>query len=114
MAKVASMVGVFAASMALFGSVVAMLTGGIGVISGAEEAGSYALRGFWGSLAALAGFAGALTVRSRVRMGASIMGGSTVLGVASATWYYLPGAVLFFLAIFMVLRSDQEDLYSGR
>ena len=108
------MVGMFAGSLALFGSVVAMMTGGVGVLGGVETAGFHALRGFGGVVMALVGFAGALVVRSRPRLGATIMTASTVLGLALATWYYLLGAVLFFAAVFMVLRADEEDLYGNR
>jgi hypothetical protein len=111
LAKIASMVGIFGAIMALFGSVVAMMTGGVGVISGVESASVSALNGFWGTMMAVAGFVGAIVVRSRVWRGVSIMGVSALVGLAIVTWYYLMGALLFFIAVLMVLRADQEDLY---
>jgi len=114
LAKIASMVGIFGGIMALFGSVVAMMTGGVGVISGAETASSYVLNGFGGTAMAVVGFVGAIVVRSRAWRGVTIMGVSALVGLAIVTWYYLMGALLFFIAILMVLCLDQEDLHGDR
>jgi len=108
------MVGIFGGIMALFGSVVAMMTGGVGVISGAETASSYVLNGFGGTAMAVVGFVGAIVVRSRAWRGVTIMGVSALVGLAIVTWYYLMGALLFFIAILMVLCLDQEDLHGDR
>lgn len=63
---------------------------------------------------AVVGFAGAIIVRSRSCRGSAVMGVSTIVGLALASWYYLLGALLFFIAILLVLRADQEDLHGYR
>ena len=109
MGKLVAMVGVFGTLMAMFGSVLAMMTGGIGTLGGADEAGSFTLRGFSALLAAMVGFTGAMIGRKRLPVGASLMLASSAAGLVLITWYYVAGAILFLTASALALRAGPDD-----
>ena len=104
MGKLVAMVGVFGAVMAVSGSVVAMLVAGTGTFAGSDDAGVVAMRGVGAVFASIAGLAGALTARSRLTLGATLMLASSALGLILITWYYAGGAILFLAASALALR----------
>ena len=110
MGKIVALVGVFGGLLALFGSIVAMATGGVGMIAGADEAGSHAARSLAAIVASAVGVAGALAARRRLRFGAIVMIGSTAAGLALVTLFYATGAVLLLVASWMALRARPDDL----
>ena len=110
MGTIVALVGTFGSAMAFFGALMALFTGGLGVISGADEAGSLAGRSFGAVAAAFMGLAGSVVARTRLRVGASTLLASAVLGVLLIWWFYLVGAVLMLAAVGIAfwMRADPE------
>ena len=110
MGKVVALVGTFGAVMALFGALVALFTGGVGLVSGIDEAGSYTGRGFGAAAVAVVGLIGASVARTHLRVGASALVASSVLGVLLVWWFYLIGAILMLAAagIAFWVRAEAE------
>ena len=113
MGKVVALVGTFGAVMALFGAFMAMFTGVVGVDSGADEAGSYAGRGFGAALVAIVGFVGAIIARTHLRVGAWMLVLSSVLGVLLVWWFYIVGAILMLASAGIAFWVRVEPNESG-
>lgn len=110
MSHVVALIGTFGGVMALFGAIMALFLGGVGVISGVDEANSFAARGFWAVFFAVVGLVGANVARRRLRVGAWMLVASSVLGVLLAWWFYLVGAILMLAAagIAFWVRAESE------
>ena len=98
MSKVVAMLGGFGAILALFGAIVVAFTGGVGVVWGVNDASSYAGRGMGAAVFAVVGLTGAVVALSHIRVGASLLIASSILGLLVVWWFYLVGAILMFSA----------------
>jgi hypothetical protein len=100
---IVGLVGGFGAALGFLGSMAALFTGGIGFTTGADEADAFAARAVGAILASLVGAAGALTARSRIRLGAGLLIASAIVGLLFAFWFYVAGAVMLLAAATMAL-----------
>ena len=109
MRTIVAITGAFGAGLALLGSIAAMATGGVGVLSGADQAGPQVARGLGAAGMAVVGLVGALMARSRLRTGTALMAASTAGGMALVPSFYVVGAILLVAAAVIAVRSDPTE-----
>jgi hypothetical protein len=105
---IVALVGGFGATLAFFGSLMALFTSGVGFSTGLDEAGDFGARAFAGLLVSGAGFAGALTARNKLRFGAGLLMASAVLGMFLVFWFYITGAIMLLIAAAMALWPSDD------
>jgi len=105
---IVALVGGFGASLAFIGALVAMFAGGVGYSIGADDSGAFTARAVGALFASFVGFAGALTARNRLRLGAGLLIASAVVGLFFVFWFYVPAAVMLLAAATMALWPSGE------
>ena len=106
MGRIVAVTGLLGALMAIIGSIVAMGSGGVGVLAGASEAGGQTAAAAYGLLGSFVAMGGALLVPSRRRFGAILMGVAAVVGFLLVPLHFIVGSVLLLAAAAMALRGD--------
>lgn len=109
MGIIVTLVGGFGAVLAFVGALTALFAGGIGFSTGVADAESFTVRAIGGLFASFIGVAGALTARSRLRLGASFLIASAVIGLFLTFWFYLAGAVMLLASATMALWPSSES-----
>lgn len=115
MGIIVGLVGGFGAILAGSGALVALFTGGVGFTAGADQADVFTARAVGAIFASLIGFAGAITARKRLQLGASLLLVSSLLGIAFAFWFFIAGAVMMLAAAAIALwPADPPDEPASR
>jgi hypothetical protein len=105
---IVALVGGFGATLAFFGSLMALFTSGVGFSTGFDEAGDLGARAVGGLFASGIGLAGALTARNKLRLGAGLLIASAVVGMLLIFWFYVTGAVMLLTAAAMALWPSDK------
>jgi hypothetical protein len=106
---IVALVGGFGAALAFVGAMMALFTGGMGVSTGADEAGVFTARAVGAILSSFVGVAAAITARARLRLGAGLLITSAVVGLIFVFWFYVIGAVMLLAAAAMALWPTRES-----
>jgi hypothetical protein len=80
-----------------------MFAGGVGLSAGADDADSFTGKAVLALLSSFVGFAGALSAKNRLRLGAGLLIASAVAGLLLIAWFYVAGALMMGAAAAMAL-----------